>query len=44
MATRVMDDDPTQLLIILEAIHSKNEYELHWLALKDDTRWRQGWS
>jgi tryptophan-rich hypothetical protein len=44
LVTRVIDDDPTQLLIILEAIHSKNEYELHWLALKDDTRWRQGWS
>ena len=43
LVTRVIDDDPTELFIILEAVHSKREYQLHWTALKDDSHWRQGW-
>ena len=43
LVTQVLDDDPADISVILEAIHSKKEYVLHWTALKDDTRWRQGW-
>ena len=43
LVTRVIDDDPTVLEIVLEAIHSKNEYVYEWTVLKDENRWRQGW-
>ena len=43
IVTRVIDDDPADISVILEAIHSKAEYVLHWTALKDDSHWRQGW-
>ena len=43
MVTRLIDDDPAALFVVLEAIHSKNEYVLPWTDLKDETRWRQGW-
>ena len=43
LVTRVINDDPTKLDVVLEAIHSKNEYLYDWTVLKDDNRWRQGW-
>ena len=43
LVTRVINDDPTKLDVVLEAIHSKNEYLYDWTVLKDDSRWRQGW-
>ena len=43
LVTRVMDDDPTKLEVVLEAVHSKNEYIYEWTVLKNDNHWRQGW-
>ena len=43
LVTRLIDDDPEKLFIVLEAIRSKREYVLIWSDLKDDSRWTQGW-
>ncbi|MEC8024250.1 MAG: TIGR02450 family Trp-rich protein [Myxococcota bacterium] len=43
LVTRIIDEDPTEFSVILEAVHSKQEYALQWTELKDDTQWRQGW-
>ena len=43
LVTRVLDDNPTVIEIVLEAIHSKNEYVYEWTVLKDGNRWQQGW-
>ena len=43
IVTRMIDDDTKDPSIVLEAVHSKQEYILHWAALKDDQIWLQGW-
>ena len=43
LVTRLIEDDASDLSIVLEAVHSKNEYVLPWADLKDDSKWYRGW-
>ena len=43
LVTRVIDLETQDRQVVLEAVHSKNEYVLPWTDLKDANRWRQGW-
>lgn len=38
----VRDEQDTVIDIILEAVYTKNAYQLPWQALLDDL-WQQGW-
>lgn len=38
----IRDEDNTVIDIILEAVYTKNAYQLPWQALLDDL-WQQGW-
>lgn len=43
MVTRVLEEEGQALQVVLEAIHSKQEYVYQWDVLKDDAIWKQGW-
>ncbi|MEE2787254.1 MAG: TIGR02450 family Trp-rich protein [Myxococcota bacterium] len=43
IVTRVIDEPPEPMQVVLEAVHSKREFRYPWTDLKDDTRWCQGW-
>ena len=37
------DEDGSVSRCVLEAVMSKNEYEINWRELKDSSKWQQGW-
>ncbi len=44
MITQVtFDDDQAVIECIIEAVISKNDYEINWRDLKDSTLWKIGW-
>jgi tryptophan-rich hypothetical protein len=43
MVTAVTREDDLVTGCLLEAVHSRREFELDWRDLKDPERWQQGW-
>ncbi len=46
VVTRVIEPEPPSTRVEhveLEAVHSKQVYQLHWRELTDASLWRQGW-
>lgn len=39
----IRDSDKTLIACELEAVINKKVYVMHWLQLKDNTRWIMGW-
>jgi len=37
------DDDQAVIECIIEAVISKNDYEINWRDLKDSNLWKIGW-
>jgi tryptophan-rich hypothetical protein len=44
LVTKVLvDEEGVPQTCVLEAVHSRREFELPWRALEDEQRWRIGW-
>ncbi len=46
VVTKVIEPEPPAMRveqIELEAVHSRQVYQLHWRELTDASLWRQGW-
>lgn len=37
------DEDQTVVSCMIEAVMTKNEYDINWRELKDNNNWRIGW-
>jgi len=37
------DEDKKVVLCVIEAVMSRNEYEINWRDLKDSQCWKTGW-
>ncbi|MFT5851590.1 MAG: tryptophan-rich hypothetical protein [Colwellia sp.] len=37
------DEDQTVLNCLIEAVMTKNEYDIDWRELKDNNNWKIGW-
>ena len=44
LVTRVIDGEGGRpAACVLEAVHSRREYQIDWHELTDESRWLQGW-
>lgn len=46
LVSRVVTPEPPETVVLwveLEAVHSKAVQRIDWHALRDSSRWRQGW-
>ena len=43
LVTRVTEEEDEPMMVVLEAVYSKQEYTFIWRELKDDTLWKLGW-